>query len=37
MKKVFDLINMNTGIVKMVTVAVSVFFLIHLIGCMWFL
>ncbi len=28
---------MNTGIVKMVTVSVSVFFMIHLIGCMWFL
>lgn len=28
---------MNTGIVKMVTVTVSVFFIVHLIGCMWFL
>ena len=37
LKKVFDLINMNVGIVKMVSVTISVFFLIHLIGCMWFL
>ncbi len=37
LKKVFDLINMNVGIVKMVTVTISVFFLIHLIGCLWFL
>jgi hypothetical protein len=37
LKKVFDLISMNVGIVKMVTVTISVFFLIHLIGCMWFL
>jgi len=34
---VFDLINMNVGIVKMITVTISVFFLIHLVGCMWFL
>jgi Ion channel len=36
-KKVFDVINMNVGIVKMITVTVSVFFLVHLIGCLWFM
>lgn len=36
-KRVFDLINMNVGIMKMVTVTVSVFFLVHLVGCFWFL
>ena len=33
----FDIINMNVGIVKMIMVAVSVMFLVHLIGCFWFL
>ena len=28
---------MNVGIVKMIMVAVSVMFLVHLIGCFWFL
>jgi len=36
-KKIFDLINLNVGIVKMITVLVSVFFLVHLVGCFWFL
>jgi hypothetical protein len=33
----FDLINMNVGVVKMLMVAVSVLFLVHLMGCFWFL
>ena len=36
-KRMFDIINMNVGIVKMIMVAVSVMFLVHLIGCFWFL
>lgn len=36
-KKIFDLINVNVGIVKMITVLVSVFFLVHLVGCFWFM
>jgi hypothetical protein len=33
----FDLINMNVGVFKMLMVAVSVLFLVHLMGCFWFL
>ena len=36
-KKILDLLNMNPGITKMITVAVTVFFLVHLISCFWFL
>lgn len=36
-KRMFDLINMNVGVVKMINVTVSVFFIVHLIGCLWFL
>ena len=36
-KKLFDTIKMNAGIMKMITVAVTVFFLVHLVGCLWFL
>jgi hypothetical protein len=28
---------MNVGIVKMITVTVSVFFIVHLMGCFWFM
>jgi hypothetical protein len=28
---------MNVGIVKMVAVTISVIFLVHLVGCFWFL
>jgi hypothetical protein len=37
MKKMMDSIKMNAGIVRMITVTISVFFLVHLVGCIWFL
>ena len=36
-KKMFDAIKVNAGILKMITVSFTVFFFVHLIGCLWFL
>ena len=36
-KRLLNLMKMNPGITKMITVAVTVFFLVHLISCFWFL
>ncbi|CDW89227.1 cation channel family protein [Stylonychia lemnae] len=37
MKRLFDSIKMNAGIVRMISVTITVFFLVHLVGCFWFL
>ena len=37
LKRLFDAIKMNAGIMKMFTVTITVFFLVHLVGCLWFL
>lgn len=37
MKKMMDLIRMNAGIMRMINVAITVFFLVHLVACVWFL
>ena len=31
------MINLNPGISKMIGVSISVFFLVHLMSCLWFL
>jgi hypothetical protein len=36
-KKLFDLVRMNAGIMRMITVTITVFFMVHLISCLWFL
>jgi len=36
-KKLFEAMKMNSGIMRMLTVVVSVFFLVHLMSCAWFL
>lgn len=28
---------MNAGVMRMISVTISVFFLVHLVGCLWFL
>lgn len=35
--KLLDAIKLNAGIVRMISVTISVFFLVHLVGCIWFL
>lgn len=35
-KKIMDTIKMNAGIVRMIQVSVTVFFLVHIVGCIWF-
>lgn len=32
-----NVLRMNPGVTKMITVAVTVFFLVHLISCFWFM
>jgi len=36
-KKIFEAMKMNSGIMRMLTVIISVFFLVHLMSCAWFL
>lgn len=36
-KKMFDAIKMNSGIMRMISVSVTVVLLVHLCGCAWFL
>ncbi len=35
--RIFDTIKMNAGVMRMISVTISVFFLVHLVGCLWFL
>mmetsp|Transcript_24313 Transcript_24313/g.23924 ORF Transcript_24313/g.23924 Transcript_24313/m.23924 type:complete len:481 (+) Transcript_24313:722-2164(+) len=37
MKKVMDLIRLNSGVMRMITVTITVFFMVHIIACLWFL
>jgi len=37
MKKLFNAIQMNAGIMRMLNLTVTVMFLVHLISCFWFL
>jgi hypothetical protein len=37
LKKMVDSVKMNAGVVRMISVTVTVFFLVHLVGCFWFL
>ncbi len=36
-KKYFDTLKMNAGIMRMVQVTVTVFLMVHLMSCFWFL
>lgn len=36
-QRIFDAIKMNAGVMRMISVTISVFFLVHLVGCLWFL
>lgn len=36
-KKIFDAMKMNAGIMRMISMTVSVFFFVHLMACFWFL
>mmetsp|Transcript_37721 Transcript_37721/g.27802 ORF Transcript_37721/g.27802 Transcript_37721/m.27802 type:complete len:162 (-) Transcript_37721:287-772(-) len=37
MKKLMDMIRLHSGIMRMITVIISVAFLVHIVGCVWFL
>jgi hypothetical protein len=36
-KKLLDLVRMNAGVMRMITVTITVFFMVHLVACCWFL
>ena len=36
-KRMFDFIKMNAGIMRMISVTITVFFIVHLMSCFWFL
>lgn len=36
-KKMMNIMRMNPGITKMIKVALTVFFLVHLMTCFWYL
>ena len=36
-KKLTDLVRMNAGVMRMITVAITVFFMVHIVSCLWFL
>jgi hypothetical protein len=36
-KKLFELMRMNTGVVRLLKIALTVMILVHLTSCMWYL
>jgi hyperpolarization activated cyclic nucleotide-gated potassium channel 2 len=36
-KKIQNTLKVNSGVEKMITVAITMFFIVHLISCFWFL
>jgi len=36
-KKIMDAIKMNAGVMRMISVSITVIFLVHLMACLWFL
>ena len=36
LKSVFKLMNINAGVGKLVTVLITVFFMVHIVACLWY-
>jgi voltage-gated potassium channel Kch len=36
MKKTFEIMHINSGVGKLITVMISVFFIVHMVACIWY-